>query len=91
MFVCRLIFGLSKISNSYLVSRRIMNPLEYLLSARQISVFFGWHPCRDREARSRNPGVFLKVLSLYLLFALGFKGGNELQKTTFSPRGSRCP
>jgi hypothetical protein len=30
------------------------------------------------------PDSVLKVLSLYLLFSLGFKGGTELQKTDFS-------
>ena len=33
------------------------------------------------------PDSVLQILSLYLLFALGFKGGTELQNTEFSFSG----
>jgi len=60
-----------------------MSPLEYLLQPAILFFLIGILAVvvkSDLEI----PESFLKVLSLYLLFALGFKGGNELQKMTLS-------
>jgi len=81
-FFLKLIFGLPKIK--FLFSfRPDMSPLEYLLQPAILFFLIGILAVivkSDLEI----PESFLKVLSLYLLFALGFKGGNELQKTPMS-------
>ncbi|MEI8294382.1 MAG: sodium-dependent bicarbonate transport family permease [bacterium] len=60
-----------------------MNPLEYLLQPAILFFLLGILAVAVKSDLE-IPESFLKVLSLYLLFALGFKGGNELQKTTFT-------
>lgn len=58
-----------------------MSPLEYLLQPAILFFLLGVLAAivkSDLEI----PGSVLKILSLYLLFALGFKGGVELQKVT---------
>ena len=58
-----------------------MNPWEYLL---QPAILFFLLGVLAAVVKSdlEIPGSVLKILSLYLLFALGFKGGVELQKVT---------
>lgn len=60
-----------------------MSPWEYLLQPAILFFLLGVLAVivkSDLEI----PGSVLKILSLYLLFSLGFKGGSELQKTAFS-------
>jgi len=60
-----------------------MSPLEYLLQPAILFFLLGVLAVivkSDLEI----PESVLKILSLYLLFALGFKGGGELQKATFT-------
>lgn len=57
-----------------------MNPLEYLFQPAILFFLIGIMAVLVKSDLE-IPESFLKVLSLYLLFALGFKGGNELQKT----------
>jgi uncharacterized protein len=58
-----------------------MSPWEYLL---QPAILFFLLGVLAAVVKSdlEIPGSVLKILSLYLLFALGFKGGVELQKVT---------
>jgi len=60
-----------------------MGPLDYLL---QPAILFFLLGALAVVVRSdlEIPDSVLKILSLYLLFALGFKGGTELQKTDWS-------
>lgn len=60
-----------------------MSPWEYLL---QPAILFFLLGALAVVVRSdlEIPGSVLKILSLYLLFALGFKGGTELQHTVWS-------
>lgn len=60
-----------------------MSPLEYLLQPAILFFLLGVVAVLVRSDLE-IPGSVLKILSLYLLFALGFKGGFELQKTELS-------
>ena len=60
-----------------------MSPLEYLLQPAILFFLIGIFAVLVKSDLE-IPESFLKVLSLYLLFALGFKGGTELQKMTLS-------
>lgn len=60
-----------------------MSPLEYLLQPAILFFLIGIVAVLVKSDLE-IPESFLKVLSLYLLFALGFKGGTELQKMTIS-------
>ncbi len=60
-----------------------MSPLEYILQPAILFFLIGIVAVLVKSDLE-IPESFLKVLSLYLLFALGFKGGTELQKMTLS-------
>lgn len=60
-----------------------MSPLEYLLQPAILFFLIGIVAVLVKSDLE-IPESFLKVLSLYLLFALGFKGGTALQKMTLS-------
>ena len=60
-----------------------MNSLEYLLQPAILFFLLGVLAVVVRSDLE-IPGSVLKILSLYLLFALGFKGGTELQHTAWS-------
>ena len=60
-----------------------MSPWEYLLQP-AILFFLLWVLAVVVRSDLEIPGSVLKILSLYLLFALGFKGGTELQHTVWS-------
>ena len=60
-----------------------MSPLEYILQPAILFFLIGIVAVLVKSDLE-IPESFLKVLSMYLLFALGFKGGTELQKMTLS-------
>jgi len=60
-----------------------MSPLEYLLQPAILFFLLGALAVAVRSDLE-IPESVLKILSLYLLFALGFKGGVELQHTVWS-------
>jgi hypothetical protein len=61
----------------------MMTQLEYLLQPAILFFLLGVLAVVVRSDLE-IPDSVLKILSLYLLFALGFKGGTELQKTDWS-------
>ena len=63
-----------------------MSPWEYLLQPAILFFLLGVVAALVKSDLE-IPGSVLKILSLYLLFALGLKGGWELQKVT-DPMGA---